>query len=118
MEKGFRGLQTWQKAYALALEVYKATKDFPKDEQYGLTSQLRRSAVSVGANIAEGYERVNRREYARFLVIAKGSIGELETLLMLAKDLNYLVGEKYEFVEAERKEAARLLVGLLRSLKS
>ena len=90
MGEGFRNLIVWQKAYAFALEVYKAAKNFPRDEIYGLTSQIRRAAVSVSANIAEGYERQHRKEYIQFLMIAKGSLGEVETHLMFARDLAYL----------------------------
>ena len=93
MEKdiqGFRGLTAWQKAYALTLDVYKASNVFPKEEVYALSSQLRRAAVSVPSNIAEGYERTHRKKYLQFLSVAKGSLGEIETQLLLAKDLGYI----------------------------
>tara|TARA_B100000959_G_C14915647_1_gene597190 strand:- start:29 stop:394 length:366 start_codon:yes stop_codon:yes gene_type:complete len=114
--KGFKQLKVWQKAYELVLEVYKISKIFPKDELYGLVSQIRRAAVSVPANIAEGYERKHRKEYLQFLHIAKGSLGEVETFLDLAKDLRYLSEEKFLLIEQKRKETARLLRGLIRSL--
>ena len=114
--KGFKQLKVWQKAYELVLEVYKISKIFPKDELYGLLSQIRRAAVSVLANIAEGYERKHRKEYLQFLHIAKGSLGEVETFLHLAKDLRYLSEEKFLLIEQKRKETARLLRGLIRSL--
>jgi len=114
--KGFRTLKAWQKAYELTLDVYKLTKRFPKEEMYGLTSQLQRAAVSVPANIAEGYERNHRKEYLQFLFIAKGSLGETETHLLLAKDLGYLSITDYSSVDDKRKEAARLLKGLIKSL--
>jgi four helix bundle protein len=84
---GFRELKVWQRAYELTLDLYRITRKFPKAEIYGLTSQLQRAAVSVPANIAEGYERNHRKEYLQFIFIAKGSLGELETLLLLARDL-------------------------------
>jgi four helix bundle protein len=76
---GFRDLLAWQRAYGLALDVYRATGTFPRDELFGLTSQMRRAAVSVPANIAEGYERRTRGEYSQFLRIARGSLGELSS---------------------------------------
>ena len=83
--RGFRQLGVWRKGYEMTLDVYRLTKGFPKSEIYGLTAQLQRAAVSVPANIAEGYDRNHKKEYLQFLFIARGSLGELETLLMLAK---------------------------------
>lgn len=116
MGEGFRSLTTWQKAYQLTLDVYKLTSRFPRDEQYGLVSQIRRAAASVPANIAEGYEREHRKEYVRFLTIAKGSLGELETYLLLSKDLGYIDDEVYGSIHAKRQEVGRLLRGLIKSL--
>jgi four helix bundle protein len=115
---GFRDLVAWQKAYELAFLVYQLTKSFPRDEQYGLTSQMRRAAVSVAANIAEGYERQSRRDYLQFLRIARGSLGELETYLRLAIDLEYADHEAAAPVIARQDEVGRLLRGLMRSLES
>ena len=98
------------------LEIYKISKIFPKEKIYGLVSQIRRAAVSVPANIAEGYERNHRKEYLQFLDIAKGSLGEVETLLHFANDLRYLSGDNFLLIEQKRKETARLLKGLIRSL--
>ena len=88
--KGFKDLIVWQKAYKLTLGIYKATVQFPRDEQYGLPSQIRRASVSVVSNIAEGYTRRNRAEYIQFLSIAYASLSELETQLLLSKDLKYV----------------------------
>jgi four helix bundle protein len=77
--KGFKTLHAWQIAYELALDIYNKVKKFPREELYALTSQLQRAAVSVPANIAEGYERNHKKEYQQFLFIAKGSLGEIET---------------------------------------
>ena len=115
-EKGFKQLKAWQRGYELVLEVYKVSKNFPKEEIYGLVSQIRRAAVSVPANIAEGYERNHRKEYLQFLHIAKGSLGEVETYLYLAKDLGYLTKDIYLVIEKKRKETACLLKGLIKSL--
>lgn len=117
MAKGFRNLITWQKAYELALEVYEITQRFPRHEQYGLTSQMRRAAVSVSVNIAEGYERQYRKEYIQFLMIAKGSLGEFETYLLLAKDLGYLTDNKYNEISIRRQVVGKLLRGLIKSLR-
>jgi len=116
MAKGFKNLIVWQKAYRFALEIYKETRGFPKFEFYALTQQMRKAAVSISANIAEGYERYYRKEYIRFLTIAKGSLGEVETYLMLAKDLKYLNPKAYIELEDSRQEVARLLRGLINSL--
>jgi four helix bundle protein len=83
----FKDLIVWQKSYDIAIKVYVGTKQFPKEEMYGITSQIRRSAVSVPSNIAEGYGRRRTREYERFLSIALGSLYELQTQLCLAKDI-------------------------------
>lgn len=114
--KGFRQLTVWQKAYELTLEIYRLAKAFPKQEIYGLTSQLQRAAVSIPANIAEGYERNHRKEYLQFLFIAKGSLGEVETYLLLAKDLGYLFNSDYLAIDEKRKDTSRLLQGLIKSL--
>ena len=114
--QGFRQLTVWQKSYALTLDVYKHTKSFPAEERYGLTSQLRRCVVSVPANIAEGYERNHRKEYLQFLHIAKGSLGETETYLLLSVDLGYLSNETYTLLESQRAEVGRILRGLINSL--
>ena len=115
--KGFRTLHAWQMAYELTLDIYKITKKFPKEEIYGLTSQLQRAAVSVPANIAEGYERNHIKEYLQFLFIAKGSLGEIETYLMLASDLHYMTQAEYDNIDEKRAKSARILIGLIKSLK-
>ncbi len=113
---GFKQLRVWQKAYELTLEIYKLSKKFPKEEIYGLTSQLQRAAVSVTANIAEGYERKHRKEYIHFLHMAKGSLSEVETYLCLAKDLGYTSVDQYESAESIRIATGNLLNGLIKSL--
>ncbi|KPL00765.1 MAG: hypothetical protein AMJ91_03340 [candidate division Zixibacteria bacterium SM23_73_3] len=112
----FRKLLAWQKAFDLALDVYKVTKNFPKSEAYNLTSQIQRSAILVPANIAEGYERQYRKEYLQHLFIAKGSLGEVETYLLLAKNLEYFSKDDYESIEKTRKETGKILSGLIKSL--
>lgn len=117
MGEGFRDLIVWQKAYNFALGVYKATRGFPKTEIYGITNQIQRAAISIPANIAEGYERQHRKEYIQFLMIAKGSLGEVETYLMLARDLGYLKDTQYNELDEQRQEVGKLLRGLINALK-
>ena len=114
--KSYKELIVYQKAYKLALESYKATKDFPKEEIYGLVSQMRRSAVSIPCNVAEGYRRGHRKEYIQFLYMAHGSCGELETLLSLCFDLGLINKETFEKIYPMQEEVSRLLYGLIASL--
>ena len=114
--KIYKEMIVYQKAYKLALESYKATKDFPKEEIYGLVSQMRRSAVSISCNIAEGYRRGHRKEYIQFLYMAHGSCGELETLLSLSFDLGLINKEPFEKLYPMQEEVSRLLYGLIASL--
>mgnify|MGYP001610437047 CR=1 FL=1 len=113
--KTFRDLTVWQKGMVLAKEVYKATSLMPDVERFGLTSQMRRASVSIPSNIAEGYARQGRVEYIRFLKMARGSLAELRTQLLLGQDLGFLrinseLGSLLDEVE-------RLLAGLIRSLR-
>ena len=96
----------------------KMTNNFPRNELYGLISQIRRAVVSISANIAEGYERNYRKEYIQFLMIAKGSLGETETYLLFSKDLGYISKEEHDFLDEKRAEVAKLLKGLINSLNS
>jgi four helix bundle protein len=108
----FTDLQVWQKAHCLALNIYQLSQTFPSDERFGLTSQLRRAAVSVPTNIAEGSKRKTRNEYARFLNMAESSAAEVEYLLMLAADLEYLhQASARESIDGV-SEVARMLHGL------
>jgi four helix bundle protein len=107
--KDFKELRVWQKAHALGLEIYQATRSFPRDEIYGLTSQIRRAAVSVGANIAEGCGRRSDGEFARFLQIARGSASELEYHLLFARDLKLLTHDAHQNLEKKLVEVQRML---------
>ena len=113
---GFRQLGVWQKSYDLTLDIYRLSKKFPQEERFGITSQIRRAAYSVPANISEGYERNHRKEYLQFLHIAKGSLGEIETFLMLCKDLEYLAIDDHNKLELQRAEIGKMLRGLIDSL--
>ena len=118
MLTNFKELKVWQRAYWLCLEVYRLTRTFPKEEQYNLTSQLRRAAVSIPSNIAEGYGRKTISDYVRALYIAYGSNCELETQVMLSKDLGYASGEIMTKLQEDIREVERMLKALIRSLES
>ena len=109
-----KDLNVWKKAMDLAAQVYSLTAKFPKEELYGLTLQIRRSAVSIPSNIAEGAARHSRKEFIQFLHIASGSVAELETQLLLAIQIGLLSGDH---IISHVEEVRRLLLGLLRSLK-
>lgn len=110
-------LRAWQRAMTLAQDIYQTTSDFPKREIYGLTSQLRRAAVSVPSNIAEGKGRASDRELSQFLNHARGSIYEVQTQLMLAQRVGYLDKEPSTQLLAQAAEVGRLLNGLMRAIR-
>ncbi len=115
--KNFRDLKVWSKSHQLTLAVYQATRTFPKDELYGLTSQIRRSCSSIPANIAEGCGRGSDPELARFLQIAMGSACELEYHLLLTFDLQILVEDTYETLAAEVIDVKRMLTAFILKLR-
>ena len=106
-------LIVWNKAYELTLNVYSLTNKFPKEEIYGLTSQIRRSAVSIPSNIAEGHARKGRKEFSQFLYIAFGSCAELETQLLLARDLKYISEKDFSMVSNLLTEVMKMLNSLI-----
>lgn len=116
--KNFRELKVWEKAHELTLAVYKATVAFPKEELYGLTSQIRRSSSSIPANIAEGCGRRSDAEFARFLQISMDSASELEYHLLLARDLSFLHQATYEDLNREVIEIKRMLATFIQKLKA
>ena len=118
MLKNYKDLKVWQKSYRLCLYIYRITKKFPKEERYGLTSQIRRAAVSIPSNIAEGYGRKTTADYLRFLYIAYGSICELETQLLLSSDLNYVNKENLKALRDDTEEVERMLKALIKSLEN
>ena len=113
----YRGLTVWQKAMDLVVASYRLSMRFPTEERYGLTSQLRRAAVSVPANIAEGYGRKHRREYLHHLSIARGSLAELETHVALAVRLEFVTREEALEVWDLSQEVGRILNKLIASLE-
>lgn len=114
--RNYTELQTWQAAMDLAEPVYMLTKKYPKEETYGLTSQTRRSAVSVPSNIAEGQGRGSTRDFIRFLTVARGSLCELETQLRLGARLRYVMQGDVDALLTQSSTVGRLLNGLIRSV--
>ena len=114
MKSDFRELIVWQKAMTMVTNVYESTQHFPREEIYGLTNQIRRAAVSIPSNIAEGQGRRTRGEFQQFLGIAKGSLAELETQILIAQNLKYI--QQPEQLLERLQEVGRLLNGLINSL--
>ncbi|MFH1478519.1 MAG: four helix bundle protein [Candidatus Omnitrophota bacterium] len=115
MEKGYKKLLVWQKAHDLAYKVYLVTKNFPKDEMYGVTSQLRRASLSVPTNIVEGSGRQNKGEFKQFVNVALGSLAETEYLLEFCFQLGYLNNEVFNSLESIRSDVGGLLYKLYKS---
>jgi four helix bundle protein len=118
MTESYRNLIAWQKAKALALDIYRCTRRFPKDEVYGLTSQMRRAAVSVPSNIAEGKGRRTRKDFVHFLYQARGSLLELETQLSIVRELEYLDAPTFSSTLSQAEEVGRILNGLVNHLQA
>jgi four helix bundle protein len=118
MLKNYKELIVWQRSYQLCLDIYRTTKGFPKEEIYGMTSQIRRAALSVPSNIAEGYGRKTTPDYIRSLYIAYGSNCEIETQLLLSGDLGYIKGEEFNKLQADIGEVERMLKALITSLEN
>ena len=114
----FRDIKAWQKAHQLALEIYAATSNFPADERYGLTTQLKRAAASIPTNIAEGCGRRSEREFANFLNIAFGSASELEYFLLLCRDLSLLNENRHSNLHSRTEEVKRMLSAFMNRLKA
>ncbi len=116
--RNYRDLQTWNKAHALTLELYKMSRRFPREEIYGLTSQLRRAASSIGANLAEGCGRQSNSEFARFVKISMGSASELDYHLLLSQDLGFLEPEAYQRMSKHLTEVRKMLAALLSTVET
>ena len=110
----FTDLVAWQKAHELAIDIYSATKKFPKEELYGLTSQMRRAAVSISSNIAEGFGRIGYKEKMQFYYISHGSLTELKNQLLIARDIGCLADEEFNHLDTVLIHVHRLLRGLLK----
>lgn len=114
--RSYQDLEVWQKAMALAKEVYQATANFPSEERFGLVNQMRRAAVSIPSNLAEGHSRSSTNEFRRFIFIAKGSAAELETQIILSTDLEYLEEQAKDSLLDQLSRIGRMLRGLSKSL--
>ena len=115
--ENFKKLKVWLKSHKLVLAVYKITEEFPKTEQFGLTSQMRRAAVSVAANIAEGSKRKTAKDRKHFLVMAETSLEELKYYFLLSYELNYISKSKGEQLTENAREIGKMLAGLSKSIK-
>jgi four helix bundle protein len=115
--KSFTDLNAWKEAHKLVLSTYEMTRRFPKEETYGLTGQMRRAAVSITSNIAEGFSRRSYSEKGQFYSIAQGSNTELQNQLIIAKDIDYIDSEKFETVSAQLIVVHKLLNGLIKKSK-
>ena len=117
-KKGYKKLKVWEKAYKLAIEIYKVSKAFPKEELYGLTSQIRRAGFSVPLNIVEGHASSSKKEFLSFLNIANRSLVETEYLLEIVKELNFLNETGYQRLEGIRTEVAIMLNAFTKAIKA
>lgn len=115
--KNYKKLIVWQKAHENVVDIYKVSKFFPREEQYGLTSQIRRAAMSVPTNIAEGCGKFTENDFAKYLQDAQGSIQEVEYLTLLACDLEYLKKEAYEKLEKQIGEIKAMLISLIKKIR-
>ena len=118
MARDYKNIKAWQESKKFILELYKRTKNFPKEELYGITSQLRRAAVSVATNVAEGASRQHKRDYLNFLYVAKASLAEAECLTGISQDLGYLSDESFSLLNQQLQQTAQTLYGLIKSVES
>ena len=114
----FTKLQVWQKAHTFTVNLYKITGNFPSEEKYGLTNQVRRAAISIESNIAEGCGRSSNKEFSRFLDIAQGSAFEVRCQLFVARDLHYLSLDKFQLLDDKITEISRMINALSQKLKT
>lgn len=114
--RSYRDLEVWKEAMDLSRHVYKITKNFPKEETFGLRLQSRRAAISIPSNIAEGFARGSRNDYKRFLMITRGSLYELETQMLLCENFEFITADDYHSFSIKAETVAKLLHGLIRSL--
>ncbi|WP_297261522.1 four helix bundle protein [Prevotella sp.] len=116
MGQTFQNILAWQKAYDFVLDVYKYTKSFPESEKYGLISQFQRAAVSIIANIAEGYKKMGKADKLRFMNISQGSLEECRCYVILSRDLGYIDNEVYNILYSKIEEASKLLNGYCKAM--
>lgn len=116
MNKAHKHLELWKESFSLVLDIYSLTKSLPADEKFGLISQIRRAAVSIPTNIAEGAGRKSKKEFINFLSIAMGSLAELDTLILISTELKYIDTEKSILIQDKFERISRLTYGLMRKL--
>ena len=116
MGESYKDLLVWQRAIQMTLAIYRLTDGFPKDERFGLTSQLRRAGVSVASNIAEGYARNSTREYKQFLGMARGSNSEVQTQFVIARELGFGSPQSLDIAEGLSNEVGKMMAAILRNL--
>ena len=116
--KSFEELPVWKDARKFANKIYNLTKKFPKEENYGLTSQITRATVSIGSNIAEGFDRYSKKDFIRFLIIARGSISEVQNNLYIALDLKYINQNDFQETYALSKDLGKQINGFIKYLRS
>lgn len=114
----FTDLKVWQEAHKLVLEIYKTTKDFPKEELFGLTNQIRRASVSITSNISEGFNRNSYKEKLQFYYIALGSLAETENQLLIARDIGYIKQAVFDKIQSQLVLTQKLLNGFIKSTRS
>jgi len=117
-KKGYKKLKVWEKAHQLAMEIYRISKTFPKEEIYGLTSQIRRAAFSVPLNIVEGHASTSRKEFLSFLNIANRSLVETEYLLEILRELNFMDENAYQRLEKQRNEVGVILNAFTKAVRA
>ncbi|PIY94017.1 MAG: four helix bundle protein [Candidatus Levybacteria bacterium CG_4_9_14_3_um_filter_35_16] len=115
--QSFTDLNTWKEGHQLVLQIYKVTKNFPRDEQFGLSNQMRRCAVSITSNIAEGFSRKTKKEKAQFFYMALGSTTELQNQLLIARDVDYLNNKDFQNIAEKTVVVSKLINGLIKSSK-
>ncbi len=113
-----KDLNVWKEAIQLVTDVYRMTRSFPKDEQFGLTSQIRRAAISIPSNIAEGSARASGKEFTQFLCISMGSAVELETQLIISRNLEYVSEMNYQRISDKVNNISKMIQGLIKSVKA
>lgn len=118
MIKNFTDLDTWKEGHKLVVEIYKTTMEFPKSELFGLTDQMRRCSVSITSNIAEGFGRYSIKEKVQFFRIASGSLTELQNQLIISKDVNFIIKEKFNSLFDQSMITLKMINGLIRSTRN
>ena len=116
--RNFYDLDAWKEGHQLVLRIYKTTKDFPKEERYGIISQIRRAASSITANIAEGFARYHFKDKVRFYYQARGSVAEVQNFLLLTKDLGFIDSKEWRELGEEAKRVEKLVNGLIKSIEN